>query len=208
MEQIDGQDQRRLGAGRRAASAKRASRIRKARADECPLLQAIDLASAALFVGSGLIDFGPTGQPEEPIPEAAIRKGFADGLVFVATDAADRPVGFALASERADELYLDQLSVHPASGRQGYGSALVASIIAEARRRGRRRVSLSTFRDVPWNGPFYRRLGFREIPQHRLQPWQKELAGRQAATMNPQLRCFMRKSTGTSLFRLSVERLR
>ena len=29
-----------------------------------------------------------------------------------------------------------------------------------ARARGHRRITLTTFRDVPWNGPYYTRLGW------------------------------------------------
>jgi hypothetical protein len=34
-----------------------------------------------------------------------------------------------------------------------------------ARYRGLPAVTLTTFRDVPWNGPFYAKLGFRELSE-------------------------------------------
>ena len=37
----------------------------------------------------------------------------------------------------------------------------------EARAQGLDRLSLCTYRDVPWNGPFYRGLGFTEIDRPR-----------------------------------------
>ena len=40
-----------------------AYRLRPARGNEIGELQNIDLASAMLFRGSGLIDFGPLGEP-------------------------------------------------------------------------------------------------------------------------------------------------
>jgi GNAT superfamily N-acetyltransferase len=169
-------------------------RVRPARGNEVGELQNIDLASATLFRGTGLIDFGPLGEPEQPIPEDRLRKGFGDGLIWVAVDQLDELVGFALCSDRGEDLYLDQLSVLPRHGRQGLGTRLVRRCLQEAEARSFRRVSLSTFRKVPWNGPFYRQLGFREIPVWRLHDWQLEIRELQKQTMDVKLRCFMQRS--------------
>ena len=168
-------------------------RIRPARGDEVGDLQKIDLASATLFIDTGLIDFGASGVPTEPIPEDRLRKGFGDGLIWVAVDHLEELVGFALCSDRGDDLYLDQLSVLPNHGRQGLGGRLVRRCLQEAESRSHRRVSLSTFRKVPWNGPFYRKLGFREIPVWRLNEWQLGIREAQRATMDIRLRCFMQR---------------
>ena len=39
-----------------------------------------------------------------------------------------------------------------------------------AKRSGYQQITLTTFRTVPWNMPFYTRLGFVEIPTHELRP--------------------------------------
>ena len=166
-------------------------RVRPARGNEVGELQNIDLASASLFRGTGLIDFGPLGEPSQPIPEDRLRKGFGDGLIWVAVDNLEELVGFALCSDRGDDLYLDQLSVLPRHGRQGLGTRLVRRCLQEAEARSFKRVSLSTFRKVPWNGPFYKKLGFREVPTWRLQDWQTEIRELQKTTMDVRLRCFM-----------------
>lgn len=168
-------------------------RVRPARGNEIGELQNIDLASATLFRGLGLIDFGPLGEPTEPIPEARLRQGFGDGLIWVAVDDRDELVGFALCSDRGEDLYLDQLSVLPRHARRGLGTRLVRRSLQEAEARAFKRVSLSTFRKVPWNGPFYRTLGFREVPSWRLQPWQAEIRELQKQTMDVRLRCFMQR---------------
>jgi 4-diphosphocytidyl-2-C-methyl-D-erythritol kinase len=100
-------------------------RVRPARGNEVGELQNIDIASASLFRGTGLIDFGPLGEPSQPIPEERLRKGFGDGLIWVAVDNLEELVGFALCSDRGEDLYLDQLSVLPRHGRQGLGTRLV-----------------------------------------------------------------------------------
>lgn len=168
-------------------------RIRPARGGEVGDLQDIDLKSATLFIGTGLIDFGPDGAPLEPIPDARLRKGFGEGLVWVAVDDRDELVGFALASDMGDDLYLDQLSVLPEHGRRGIGARLVRRVLSEAAVRNHRRVSLSTFRKVAWNGPFYRRLGFREVPAWMLADWQLAIRDAQKQTMDVRLRCFMQR---------------
>lgn len=169
-------------------------RVRPARGNEIGELQNIDLASAMLFRGTGLIDFGPLGEPTQPIPEDRLRRGFGDGLIWVAVDHMEEIVGFALCSDRGDDLYLDQLSVLPRHGRQGLGARLVRRCLQEAEARAFKRVSLSTFRKVPWNGPFYKKLGFREIPGWRLNDWQAEIRELQKTTMDVRLRCFMQRT--------------
>jgi hypothetical protein len=47
--------------------------------------------------------------------------------------------------------------------RQGIGTALVSAVCAWAVAKGLGAVTLTTFRDVAWNAPFYRRFGFRVI---------------------------------------------
>lgn len=173
-------------------------RIRPARANEVGELQNIDLASASLFRGTGLIDFGPTGEPCDPIPEDRLRKGLGEELLWAAVDSREEMVGFALCSDRGEDLYLDQLSVLPAHGRRGLGARLVRRALSEAETRAYKRMSLSTFRLVPWNGPFYYKLGFREIPGWRLQDWQKQLIELQKQTMDVKLRCFMQRSVRRS----------
>lgn len=49
-----------------------------------------------------------------------------------------------------------------------------------ARRRGLPAVTLITFRDVPWNCPYYERLGFRVVEQKRLTPGLRALVAREA----------------------------
>lgn len=85
-----------------------------------------------------------------------------NGVVFVAAGSDDLPAGFAVSAMQGDRLHLRELSVDPAFGRRGLGTALVDAVAAHARSRGLRGVSLTTFREVPFNAPFYARIGFRE----------------------------------------------
>jgi len=91
----------------------------------------------------------------------------ADRL-WVAADELDRPVGFALASIVGDNAHLDELDVHPAHGQRGLGAALVEAVCDWARASGYRAITLTTLRDIPWNAPWYQRLGFRVLEENEL----------------------------------------
>jgi ribosomal protein S18 acetylase RimI-like enzyme len=113
-------------------------------------------------------------------------------LVWVAVDA-DRLVGFAVCEVFDDALHLWELAVrHEAQGR-GAGRALVATAIAEARARRLPGVTLTTFRDIPWNAPFYARSGFRELAAEELNPRLTEVRAREAEHgLDISQRCAMR----------------
>jgi GNAT superfamily N-acetyltransferase len=70
------------------------------------------------------------------------------------------PVGYLLLDEVDAAAHVEQLSVDPAFGRRGVGSALLAVAADWAAKRGLGAITLTTFRDVPWNAGFYARRGF------------------------------------------------
>ena len=94
----------------------------------------------------------PTKMTTDHLEDAAI--------VLVSGDPA---AGFACVGIVDGSAHLWQLSVHPSESRRGRGTALVAAVCDWAASNGYRGVTLTTFRDVPWNGPFYRGLGFHPL---------------------------------------------
>lgn len=100
----------------------------------------------------------PAASPE------AFAATWAGHDVLVAAGPGGRPVGFAAATPLDGFLHLAELSVDPDHGRIGIGRALVEAVAALAGRRGLPGVTLTTFRDIPFNAPFYARLGFLEMP--------------------------------------------
>ncbi|MFC7588768.1 GNAT family N-acetyltransferase [Nonomuraea antimicrobica] len=62
-------------------------------------------------------------------------------------------------------MHLEQLAVDPAHMRQGIGGRLVTAVVDHARAAGASAVTLTTFRDVPWNAPWYERHGFATLPE-------------------------------------------
>ncbi|MEM1253888.1 MAG: GNAT family N-acetyltransferase [Cyanobacteria bacterium P01_H01_bin.21] len=74
-----------------------------------------------------------------------------------------RPVGFVVVDRLSQSYFVIELDVLPDYGRQGIGSALMWQVIAAARNQGLARVTLTTFRHVPWTVPFYQQLGFKIV---------------------------------------------
>jgi GNAT superfamily N-acetyltransferase len=128
--------------------------VRLAGPRDLSFLPSVERRASIRFADSGMRSLaeGPT------LPAELLARQQALGLVWVA---GDPPVGFALALAFTAGLHLHEVSVIPAAGGRGLGSALVEEVSAEAARRGLREVTIVTFRDIPWNGPWYRRLGFR-----------------------------------------------
>jgi N-acetylglutamate synthase-like GNAT family acetyltransferase len=86
----------------------------------------------------------------------------AEGLLWVAEDQG-RLLGFAACQMFLDALHLWELAVRREDQGRGVGKALVEAVVAEARAQDMPQVTLTTFREIPWNGPFYATLGFQEI---------------------------------------------
>ena len=74
-------------------------------------------------------------------------------------------MGFVLLEQAGADAVLAEVDVDPSEGRRGVGRLLVEAACERADSLGHRRIVLSTFREVPWNAPFYRRLGFVELPE-------------------------------------------
>ena len=64
--------------------------------------------------------------------------------------------------------HLHELDVRPEYGRRGIGTKLVSAVSDWSKNHGYDSVTLSTFRDVPWNAPFYERLGFVRMDEEDL----------------------------------------
>ncbi|MHC9004875.1 GNAT family N-acetyltransferase [Enterobacter adelaidei] len=77
----------------------------------------------------------------------------------------NRPVGFILTEAHSSSLFIVELSVDLDWQGKGIGRQLIACVADHARKLGLRSLTLTTFRDVPWNAPFYARLGFEQIAE-------------------------------------------
>ena len=130
-------------------------RIRDARSGDVDTLARIELETARRFAPGVL-------RPHlvRPVPPSRLRAAIDASLLWVAEHTCDGPVGFVLAERHGASLHIGELDVRPDFGRRGIGTFLVAYSCQIAAVRGLRFVTLTTLEHVPWNAPFYARLGF------------------------------------------------
>jgi GNAT superfamily N-acetyltransferase len=115
------------------------------------------------------------------------------GACFVACTLAQRPLGFALAGRLDNDALLECLAILPEFSGGGLGRALIETVSEWARQAGSHGVMVSTYRDIPWDAPFYARLGFVEIP-HRFWSGAMHRLHREATALghDPTRRLWMR----------------
>ncbi|GLZ78384.1 GCN5 family N-acetyltransferase [Actinorhabdospora filicis] len=147
--------------------------IRPAETRHFPALHDIEHAAAELYRSVGIpaiAELGPYGDDD--------LAGFVgEDLAWVFTDDADRPVAFLLAEIVDDCLYIAEVNVHPGSARQGLGRRLIDHAAAAGEYPA---LILTTFRDVPWNAPYYRRLGFVALADDEATPGLRAIREHQA----------------------------
>ena len=114
----------------------------------------------------------------------------------------DKPVGFALVEILPNgSAQLEELSVDPAYGRRGIGTALVQHVEQAMAARGHATLTLSTFRAIPWNAPWYERLGYRILTDAQLTPALRTVRQHEAELgLAPAGRVLMRKVLAYSVW--------
>ncbi|AYV49380.1 N-acetyltransferase [Caulobacter flavus] len=127
--------------------------LRPARVVEVETIRALERASAQRFLG--LMD---AIAADEPTPAPTLARRIVEGGLLVAQAEDGIVAGFVMFRPLEGGLYVEQLDVLPAFAGRRIGAALLD---AAGERLGHGGVLvLSTFRDVPWNAPYYARLGF------------------------------------------------
>jgi GNAT superfamily N-acetyltransferase len=126
--------------------------IRAPRPDEIRLLPQIENTADRRYARVGL--WRVLSMP--PASLASLEHGRRRGMLWIAASPFNRVGGKA---------WLDQLSILDGSQRRGYGAALIDRTATTAGALGFNTLYLSTYRDVPWNEPYYMRRGFVEVPR-------------------------------------------
>ncbi len=85
------------------------------------------------------------------------------GITLAAFAADGGLAGFAMFEPLDGEVHLVEIDVDPVHQRLGLARRLIAGGIDWSRLKGFDGMTLTTYRDVPWNAPYYRRLGFEEF---------------------------------------------
>jgi GNAT superfamily N-acetyltransferase len=99
---------------------------------------------------------------DEPFTEAELERYVRDGRAWVAVEGM-AVAGFVVVDLLDGCAHVEEIAVATEFGRRGHGRALMVEVDRWAASNGLAALTLTTFRDVPWNGPWYRTLGFREL---------------------------------------------
>lgn len=134
-------------------------RIRLAHKNDAEFLPDIERAAARLFakeIEASGFDFGQVRTVSHYL------RLIAQGRTLVA-ESDGKVIGFLAAQPCRRELHIREMDVHPDWQGQGIGTILLRACLVDAANAGFQAATLTTFRDVPWNGPFYKRIGFHEV---------------------------------------------
>lgn len=148
--------------------------VRVASFEELAGLPRVEAAADALLAGYLNVQLPPTsdlGGAVEVLARAA-------AVLVVGSP----PVGFAQLDVVDGRAHLQQLAVDPMYGRRGLGTALVRACGEWAIRHRFAELTLTTFAHIPFNAPFYARMGFRVIDDAVLPAGLAVLRRREAAS--------------------------
>lgn len=138
-------------------------RIRPAEERDFAALHDIEHAAAEQFRSVGIAAIADLG----PFSDDELTDFVTAGLAWVAADSNDVPVGYLVAEIVDGCLYISEVGVHPRGARQGLGRQLIDHAANAGEYPA---LILTTFRDVPWNAPYYQRLGFEILTDDRMTP--------------------------------------
>ncbi len=128
------------------------------------------------------------------LPAERYREIIAEGWSWVAEDEHACPVAFAAATLEGAEFHIWEFNVRIECQRQGIGRRLLQQFITEAIATNSPAITLTTFRDLPWNAPFYRSMGFELLSANKLDPRLAGLLADEASKGLPAARrCAMRR---------------
>ncbi len=138
--------------------------IRAARREDFLALRDLERAAGEPFRGLGMAEVAD----DEPLTVEELAAFQLAGHAWVCADTGDIPVAYLLVRVINDGAHIEQLSVHPSHARRGLGAALLRFADGWAARHGLRALTLTTYAEVPWNAPYYQRLGFHMVSDDEL----------------------------------------
>lgn len=148
-------------------------RIRLASADDVPKVAPLEKAAAELFRSIGM----DAVADDPPIAESILLQAVEETRLWVAVEYGVLKA-YLLGDFLPNSLHIDQVTVHPDAAHRGLGALMIESVSADPRSKARGLLTLTSFADVPWNGPYYERIGFLNIAESE---WPEGVAEKVAA---------------------------
>lgn len=149
--------------------------LRAATVADIPAVRELERRAGEPFRSIGLDPVADDDPPSvEELTDAVSGAGAGTGLFVVDDDggSGDRSVlaAWMWLGTADGDLHINQVSVDPVFRGRRLGTGLVREALRMARVNGYPGVSLTSYVDVPWNGPLYRRLGFTALDDDSLGP--------------------------------------
>ncbi|MEL6876546.1 MAG: GNAT family N-acetyltransferase [Pseudomonadota bacterium] len=149
--------------------------LRLARPDDAEAFHWVEEDAAQLLVEEPSL----AGIPVPPSRSADEYRTMIKGRHCLAATSGERVVGFAAARRIGREVHLHELSVACDFQRKRIGATLLHALKIDAHNSGIRAITLHTYRDIPWNAPFYEQHGF--VIVEDLDAYPRLAAGQDAA---------------------------
>lgn len=148
-------------------------RIRLGSTDEIHKIAPLEQAAAEAFreIGMDAIADDP------PMPEAELIEAAEEQRLWVAVEYGVLKA-YLVGDFLPQSLHIDQVTVHPDASRRGLGALMIESVSADPRSKERGFITLTSFANVPWNAPYYERIGFIDIAES---DWPEGVAEKVAA---------------------------
>ncbi|MEO1045270.1 MAG: GNAT family N-acetyltransferase [Pseudomonadota bacterium] len=159
-------------------------------AADCHALPAIEIDAAAAF--ADLPDYAHIASAD--VPDAEEREYMLQkGPAWLALDSTgEAPIGFLQTDSRSSDIYIQELSVSSQWQGKGVGRTLLDTAQQFARDHGFGAITLTTFRAVPWNAPFYARYGFAMLEEDMPGYLEQHLQNEADNGLARETRCAMR----------------
>ena len=154
-----------------------APRIRPATPADFAALQDIERSAGQAFRAIGM----PEIADDDPFTVAELTRYQQAGRAWVTVAADDHPIAYLVADPVDGNLHIEQVSVHAGWSHQGLGRALIEHAAGVAVAAGQPALTLTTFTEVPWNAPYYQRLGFRPLAESEVTPGLRGIRQTEAA---------------------------
>ena len=163
--------------------------IRKAREEDLPLLGPVENSASQVFrtVNLDHIANGPT------LPNPQLSAMSNSNHLWVAVNTLDQPVGFVGGEEVDGSFYIVEISVAQHFQGKGAGKALMAAMEQQIRKESFKDITLTTYKHLPWNGPWYAKRGYSDVQVDELGEGHMKIWEHEGEWHDMNLRCAMRK---------------
>jgi GNAT superfamily N-acetyltransferase len=154
-----------------------------------------ELANIEVVAGKAFADIGMDAVAgDEALPQDQLRAYLDGGRAWVAVNTNDVPVAYVIVDVVDGNAHIEQVSVDPAYAHQRIGQALIERVGTWASERGYPALTLTTFVEVPWNLPYYERLGFSRLTDADETPGLRAIRAHEASLgLDQWPRCCMRR---------------